>query len=434
MRRHETPPAIASALASYAPRRIERILDPSVGNGILLRPFLRRARTSSLQLVAIDTDSRPLKRLKHKFELGLGKRLKIINADFLKWVCAFLERNREARFDCIVMNPPFAARRRAWKSLREIEALLAGDGLPRLGPVEAGFVLGAIALLRPGGRFLAVLPASLISSPGLAWVRELMAESGTIRHVHELPRFTFPKIESRIYLVVYEKGTRAKTTHLLNHDLAEPEEMVVEEGAPRLDFGYHNAAVKIRRLKERRSLGWQPLGSLATIWRGTEHTPGISKAVVHTGNYRDGFWRSGEDPVSSRASAIGRRIRAGDVVVKRVSRHCARSFGLADGIRGALGSDCVLIVRPRTAIRGIRLLFAIRCLMALDFGPALLERGTGASYLAQGELGDFAVPFALSERYGAYFRSYVAAVRRRSFATMRKVEAQVSRRLSKFCG
>ncbi len=125
-----------------------------------------------------------------------------------QWVCDFLDGNKPRLFDCIVMNPPFAARQPAWKSLREIKELFAFEGLPQVGPIEAGFVLGAIALLRPRGRLLAILPASLVSSPRLAWVRELMAETGTIRHVHELARFTFPEIESRIYIVVYEKVTR----------------------------------------------------------------------------------------------------------------------------------------------------------------------------------------------------------------------------------
>ena len=82
----------------------------------------------------------------------------------------------------------------------------------------------------------------------------------------------------------------------------------------------------------------------------------------------------------------------------------------------------------------VRLLFAVRCLMALDFGPALLERGTGASYLAQGELGDFEVPYALSKVFERYFRLYTVAVRRRCFASMKRVEEAVRDRLLRSAG
>lgn len=345
---------------------------------------------------------------------------------------AYAKRRGEL-FDCVVMNPPFAGRRKRWKSLVGLKNLLGLDSVPDVGPVEAGFVLGAIALLRPGGRLLAVLPASLMTSPSTGWVRGIMAGTGAIRHVHELPRFAFPEIESRIYLVVYEKGGQRRKTLLLNHDLEEPEKLVVAwgsaVGAERLDFGYHSAMARFSGLRKRASLGWCRLGELATVWRGTEKTPGIAESVVHTGNYVGGFWRS--DPVRAlKGGAVtGGRIRAGDILVRRVSRNCARSFGLGVGIRGALASDCVLIVRPRYRVSSARLLFAVRCLMALDFGPGLLERGTGASYLAQGELRSLEVPYGVSRVYRALFDLYSTAVRCRFFEAMQGVESRAARRL-----
>jgi tRNA1(Val) A37 N6-methylase TrmN6 len=433
MRRHETPSSVASVLARHAPRQMKRILDPAVGNGVLLEPFFRRL--GRREFFAIDTDSRPLRRVEQEFGSISGTKLKVVQADFLKWACDYRTRSGSL-FDCIVMNPPFAARKNRWRSLAGLAGILGPYPLPQAGPIEAGFVLGAIALLRPGGRLLAILPASLVSAPCLGWIREFMAAHGAIRRVHELPRFTFPKIESRTYLVVYEKGRQNTTTLLLNHDLLKPEEMLIEENgavSQRLDFGYYRSSGKIDILKQRRLLGWRPLGELARIWRGTAKTPGISKSVVHTGNYRDGFWHSSKIRRSWTGGRVEQLIQAGDVLVKRVSRNCARSFGLSDRTYCALASDCVLIIRPRVRISTIRLLFALRCLMALDFGPALLERGTGASYLAQVELSRFEVPFALSKRYPGYFRLYVGEVRRRCFAAMQKLEAEVGRRLLESC-
>ena len=436
MRRHETPLAIAYALARHGPRKAARVLDPAVGNGVLLEPFFRRSK-AGFEAFAVDSDSRPLKRVRARFGGEPGKRLRVVHADFLDWACGYAARRGEL-FDCVVMNPPFVGRKGKWKPLAGIKRLIGLDTVPKSGPVEAGFLLGAIGLLRPGGRLLAVLPASLMTAPSCAWVRGVMTGTGAVRHVHELPRFAFPDIEGRIYLVVYEKGGRQGQALLLNHDLEEPERLVVAgglvAGAERLDFGYHSAAARFGALREKASLGWRRLGDLATVSRGTEKTPGIAESVVHTGNYVGGFWRSDLVRSLKCASVAGGQIRPGDILVRRVSRNCARSFGLGVGVQGALASDCVLIVRPRYRVSSVRLLFAIRCLMALEFGPGLLERGTGASYLAQGELGGLEVPYGLSRVCRALFGLYARAVRCRCFEAMQGVESRAMRSLLRAVG
>lgn len=432
MRRHETPIAIAYALARHGPREVGRVLDPAVGNGVLLEPFFRRSK-ARFKAFAVDIDSRPLKRVRARFGGEPGKGLRVVHADFLDWACRYAAR-RGNLFDCVVMNPPFLGRNGKWRPLAGVRKLMNLDHVPESGPVEAGFVLGAIALLRPGGRLLAVLPASLMTAPSYAWVRRVMVGSGAIRHVHELPRFAFRDIEGRIYLVVYEKGSKQGEALLLNHDLKEPERLVVGgdvvAGAERLDFGYHSASASYGALREREALGWRRLGELATIWRGTERTPGIGKSVVHTGNYEGGFWRPAVTRRSKGRVSGDERIRPGDILVRRVSRKCAASFGLGVGIGGSTVSDCVLVVRPRYRISSSRLLFAIRCLMALDFGPQLLERGTGASYIAQGELRDLEVPYGVAGQYGALFDGYVRALRSGSFEKMQAVEKAIVARVA----
>lgn len=428
MRRYETPTAIASALARYRPRKIERILDPAVGNGILLEPFSRHFANSNCEVYAIDSDSRPLRKVEQKFLPLVGKKLKVFQADFLKWACGF-GNQKKGLFDCIVMNPPFVGKRQNWKPLEEVGNLANLNSIPKTGPVEAGFIVAAISLLRHGGRMLAVLPASVMTSQDVGWAREFMTANGAIRHVHELPRFAFPKIESRIYLVVFEKGPRRKETLLLNHDLDEPEKMIITKDkknwSQRLDFGYHNAAMRAAALKRQQALGWQELGELAAVWRGTEKTPGLHKSVIHTGHYQRGFWRTDENCSLKSGLSSERKVQAGDILVKRVSRNCARSFGLGVEIENARASDCVLVIRPRRGFQHLRLLFAVRCLMAFDYGPLLLERGTGASYITQREIAGLEVPYWLSKLYPGLYKLYVKAVQRRSFASMQDLESRV---------
>ena len=431
MRRHETPIAIANALARHGPRKLACILDPSVGNGALLEPFFRRSK-AGFTAFAVDTDSRALNRVRAKFGTESGNDLRVVHGDFFDWACSYASR-RDKLFDCVVMNPPFAGRKGKWRDLAGVAKLLNLETFPEVGPVEAGFVLAAIALLRPGGRLLAVLPALIMTTPSSAWVRRLMNRTGAIRHVHELPHFAFPGIEGRIYLVVYEKGGRHGQTLLLNHDLKEPERLLMDNGfvasAERLDFGYHQANAKYGALTKRVGIGWHRLGDLAEIWRGTERTPGIGKAVIHTKNYVSGFWRSHGVLGSPPGGSGYERIRAGDILVRRVSRNCSSSFGLAVGIRGALVSDCVLVLRPRYRVSSVRLLFAIRCLMTLDFGARLLERGTGATYIAQRELKSLEVPFGIAQTYAGLYENYAYAVRSGSFSRMQDLEAKIAERV-----
>jgi tRNA1(Val) A37 N6-methylase TrmN6 len=433
MRRHETPAAISTALARYAPRKMRRVLDPAVGNGALLEPFFLRSLISNVEIFAIDTDSRPLKKVEQKFRPKLKDRLKIVKEDFLKWAPDYHKKCIHNQFDCVVMNPPFAARRQKWKPLKAIMEFTGFDGLPKAGPIEAGFVLASIALLRKGGRLLAILPASLMATPSLAWFRDVMAKTGTIRHVHELPRFTFPKIESRIYLVVFEKGVSRNETSLMNHDLVEPEKMLVATNravsVQRLDFRYHNSLAQFKVIKFHKKLGWHPLNQLAAIQRGSEQTPHISKAVMHTDDCPNGFWIGSQNYALPLAKRNKTQIRRGDILVKRVSRNCSRSFGLAYKIDGALCSDCILIIRPKPRVSSTRLLFAIRCLLTLEFGPALLERGTGASYISQIDLGRFEIPYALSKGYSKHFERYLKLVKRRDFFDMKKIEVAVAKEL-----
>lgn len=424
MRRHETPAEVASVLARHAPRRLQRVLDPAVGNGALLEPFFRRAKNSGFEIYAIDTDSRPLRRVFQKVSGELKSASKVVQADFLDWCSEYCKQRQPRLFDCIVMNPPFAARRQKWKPLSNLKQLDQFPDLPAAGPIEAAFLLSSVALLRPGGRLLAVLPASVVAAPNLAWLRQTVLATGSIHHVHELPRFTFSDIESRIYLLVFEKGSHQSKISLLNHDLLKPERMVIERSklAPtqRLDFGYHKSAAKIRALKPNQTLGWLPLKELAKIIRGSEQTPNIPKHIIHTGHCRDGFWQR-EQPRPKNITGE-KQIKPHDILVKRVSRNCARSFGLGHGIEGALASDCTMIIRPKHRISHIRLLFAIRSMMNLEFGPAFLERGTGAQYLSQSELLDFEVPYLLAGILPSDFSDYLKAVRRRCFRSMLLIE------------
>lgn len=431
MERHETPIALANALSEYAPKELKRILDPSVGNGILLEPFLRR-ETGGLAVTAVDIDALPLRTLSARLGIRRGCVLRVVHADFLEWADN-IGRDGFDSFDCVVMNPPFASRRRDWKGTGGESAVESFRcQLPAKAPIEANFLVRAITLLRAGGRILAVLPASAITARGFGWVRDILCTTGAVLNVHELPRYTFPGVESRIYLLVYEKASKQGKMLLMNHDLLRPESMSLDgnlvKRAGRWDFAFHSASAQYRELRTVKSLDWRPLKDLSVVWRGKVETPPHGSRVIHTTNFVDGFWRSEICGVPSLRSSDPHRLLPGDILIQRVGRSCSRAVGLGVGVDGFDLSDCVFGIRPVRGISTARVLVGLRVLMALPFAPALLERGTGASYIVKEELERLEIPYGLTSGTQRSLSRYSRALKTQSYLGMQKIEGELASR------
>lgn len=408
MKRHETPNEVAVALARHAPKSIRALLDPAVGTGNLIRPILARVKSSRSEVVCIDIDPEAIQYVSESYRSELGASAKFINADFLKWQAP----DGFEGFDCIVMNPPFAAKKSCWQ-LMEINR---DDGrtIARPTPLEAAFVRKSIDLLREGGRLLSILPCSVVMADSLQWLRDNMISEGAIRFVHELPPRTFTNVESRMYLLVFEKGASRRTIALLNHDLHKPERITLQlkDGRPeRLDFGYVSARAKLSSLQKRRNLQWTPLGNVADVIRGEIDSPLGPRCAIHSTDFSAGFWHASERHDQTIGEKSERRIRRGDLLMSRVGRAASRSVGRGIGISGMACSDCVMIIRPKNYRTSLKTLFALRFVLCHEWIQPLVERGTGATYVSHLNLLDLRIPDDLWKCYPAQFRKFVAAER-----------------------
>ena len=284
-------------------------------------------------------------------------------------------------------------------------------------PLEAAFVWHAIELLKRGGRLLAVLPCSIVMGETTQWLRDYMLSIGAVRAVHELPPRCFPGVESRMYLMVFDKGISSQRIELLNHDLREPERIVLDvqepPGTTRLDFGYVSAALRLQRLLRRKRLDWRKLGTVATFWRGDIESPLGPRVAVHSTDYSSGFWTASERHRRSVAKESSRVIRRGDLLITRVGRNAHDTIGSAIGLQGMPCSDCVVAIRPNNSRESLRLLFALRALLHQGWAKPLLERGTGASYISQRSLADLQIPMAASTLYSRQFHEFRSAERTR---------------------
>lgn len=121
-----TPPAVIEEMISAMPiREGDRILEPSCGDGRIMDGIVdhvRAERIANVALTGIEYDA-------GRAEQAKAKGHAVLRANFLE--CA-----SDGQFSLIYMNPPFAGRH----YLKHIEK--------------------AISMLKPGGRLIAVLPAS----------------------------------------------------------------------------------------------------------------------------------------------------------------------------------------------------------------------------------------------------------------------------------
>jgi type I restriction enzyme M protein len=103
------------------------------------------------------------------------------------------------RFDVVFTNPPFGSRLPIDDPhiLEQFELSRAEAKAPRSAmPPEQLFVERCLQFLKPGGRMAIVLPDSILSNPGLAWLRRWILKNAWIIASVDLPREMFAKSDT----------------------------------------------------------------------------------------------------------------------------------------------------------------------------------------------------------------------------------------------
>jgi tRNA1(Val) A37 N6-methylase TrmN6 len=406
----ETPEVLASALARHAPRHIKTILEPAVGRGDLLQPFVMGHEREITQVVCIDNDSAAIKHVKSRFNTLSGEQLRLVTGDFLEWHRSDQALKFRDHFDCVVMNPPFKGRMTSVKRIDGDLFLTQMNFASRAVPIEIAFFAAAIQLVRSGGTILAIVPASTISAESTAWFRKYLLEIGAIRFVHELPRRSFPGVDGVFYFVVFERARNHHRLRLANHSLTNPEILNIRAADIklhlRLDYAFNLARLRQLELTAcRPDLSWTPLHRMAAIHRGRIPAP-FKTPCLHSTSFVGQKW-----VVPNRFSANGHLCALpGDLLVVRVARRCYDSFSLFNGTGPVPCSDCLLIIRPHN-MASIELLFALRVLLASQESASLiLHGGTGAKYMTVSSLREVMIPSGLSEAFRKPFLRYRTAV------------------------
>lgn len=157
-----TPGTIADILADWVVQTgRERLLEPSIGDGALLRAALasaqrRSAGQSALRLIGCDLNSEAIKEV----SAWLPACHTLISGDFLDVDPAALD-----PVHGIISNPPFTRNHALPKARRDV--LRERFSITGAAGLWVAFLLHAMRFLGPGGRMAAVMPgAALFSTYG----------------------------------------------------------------------------------------------------------------------------------------------------------------------------------------------------------------------------------------------------------------------------
>ncbi|RLG15924.1 hypothetical protein DRN63_04840 [Nanoarchaeota archaeon] len=187
-------------------------------------------------------------------------------------------------FDIVVTNPPFGTRAVIddFNILKQYEITFYKAGTPRSSlPPERLFIERCLQFLKPGGFMAIVLPDSILSNPGLKWLREWILERAYVIASVDLPKETFEphtgtqtsililrkkrpeerkiKEDYEIFMAIPEKvghNSRGEPVYKLTPD---GEIELDENGNPIVEDHLPTVAELFRKWVEKKGLRWKAI-------------------------------------------------------------------------------------------------------------------------------------------------------------------------------
>ena len=179
-----TPPAVAALMAECLGdlRDGARLLEPSIGSGVLVAAVLDRAVARDLSVVGYDTDG-ALAVVAREVLAGGAASVEVTVGDFLATTAPpsglFGAADGAGRFDAVIANPPYFKLNKVDERLRAAEAVA-----PTAPNAYAVFMSLALDRLVPGGRAVFLVPRSFCSGAYFGRFRDGLIERAVIERVH----------------------------------------------------------------------------------------------------------------------------------------------------------------------------------------------------------------------------------------------------------
>jgi adenine-specific DNA methylase len=207
-----TPDPIARFIAGWVGADGGHVLEPSCGDGAILRHLVTVA--NARKITAVELVAREAK--KATAETGVP----VVVGDFFSW----FQPRRHGTFDAVAGNPPYI-RFGSWESTAREPALalMRAQGMcpTRLTNAWVPFVVASVLAVRPGGRIGLVLPAELLQVGYAAALRSYLVDECASITLVSFKQLVFPGILQEVVLLLAVRGTgpaEIRTVELPNAD------------------------------------------------------------------------------------------------------------------------------------------------------------------------------------------------------------------------
>jgi tRNA1(Val) A37 N6-methylase TrmN6 len=185
-----TPDAIAHYMASLFPRGngdSAYLLDAGAGVGSLSNAFLQRWEAHGfsfkhIDVTAYEIDNTLRKYLDKSLSVFTNSRcckVNVLEQDFIETAARMLAFGNGPRYTHAILNPPY----RKINSDSRHRHLLRQVGIETVNLYSA-FIALSIALMRPGGHIVAIIPRSFCNGPYYRSFREYLFKKTALKHIH----------------------------------------------------------------------------------------------------------------------------------------------------------------------------------------------------------------------------------------------------------
>lgn len=190
-----TPAAIAGFMADWVLDAGPRVLEPSCGDGAILRHLARPgAKPQAVELIEDEA-------AKARAATGVD----VVASDFFRWFVP----KYHGTFDGVVGNPPYI-RFGSWESKSRDLALrlMKSEGMraSKLTNAWVPFVVASVKAARDGGRIGLVLPAELLQVGYAAQLRAYLVDECSEITLVSFEKLVFPNILQEVVLLLATRG------------------------------------------------------------------------------------------------------------------------------------------------------------------------------------------------------------------------------------
>lgn len=180
------------------------ILEPSCGDGVFIDSISELLPDTAISKVdAVEIEEVEAKKVVNK---NYGSKYNIINSDFLE----FYHKNKTARYDLILGNPPYIRYQYLTKEQREIQSeILLGNQMQSNKLINSWvcFLVACVELLSENGSIGFVIPAELLQVAYAEDLRLYLSNSLSKITLLTFKELVFPDIEQEVVVLIGEKDT-----------------------------------------------------------------------------------------------------------------------------------------------------------------------------------------------------------------------------------